>query len=336
MKKIAALLLALPLLLAGCAAGGAGGTLCCRAAGAEPSEVLITVDGRELTADRCLYWLAAACDALTRQAAGAGPDWDADRDGASWGDYARQYAADTAALYATIENWARRYGCTLTDGDEAALDEARSGDVRRAGGEKAYAAALAAQGLTPALARQLSADYRLYLALRALAETEGSPLCPAPGETERWAASAGLVTADAITLTGDGAEKRAAALRSRLTAGKDPAAAFAAEQAAAPAQERFQAAITVLPGDDALPEAAISAAAALKEGQWSPPVAADGGIMLLLRLPADSRAAAERRFDDQLQAAAKDAGVVIAERYRQLDVGAFYEKLTKIRAANPS
>ena len=70
MKRVFALLLAAALcagLLAGCGKAKEGTVksgLFYDASGISPDTVLLTVDGRDVTADRYFYWLTDACDSM--------------------------------------------------------------------------------------------------------------------------------------------------------------------------------------------------------------------------------------------------------------------------------
>ena len=63
---------------------------------------------------------------------GDGIQWGDTVDGQTLEEYARDQALESAALYATVENWAEDYACTLTDEDRTAMDRewaARSSSV---------------------------------------------------------------------------------------------------------------------------------------------------------------------------------------------------------------
>ena len=125
--RIIGLALSLSLVLTACGGEGDGGgraSFLGRAAGISEEETLLTVDGRAVPGWRYLYWLAAACDQLAEEyrAAGKELDWQAGTEQGTPAQWAlRQALADTA-LYATVENWAERYGCALTESDRQQLD----------------------------------------------------------------------------------------------------------------------------------------------------------------------------------------------------------------------
>ena len=64
MKRCIAFCLALgaAISLTACGGGDTEGGLLCEASGIRPDTVLLSVDGRDVSAQRYLYWLAYACD----------------------------------------------------------------------------------------------------------------------------------------------------------------------------------------------------------------------------------------------------------------------------------
>lgn len=336
--------------LAGCgkketASGGLYG----RASGIPEDTALAQVDGRTVTARQYFYWLAYDCDYIQADCARAGtvPDWDSTFSGGTLGSYAKGQALRTAALYATVENWAERYGCTLTEEDRAAWDAQRNAAVEKAGGEKAYLAGLEWMGLDDSAARQISEDYYLYSHLNELYGKKDSALCPAEGAVSQWAAKEGLVTAAEIRFSaGDGGDslksekkKQAEALLAKLKAAADPAAAFlaAAESGAGdPERAAESGGRTFAPDDGTVPAAVSSAAAALEENQLSGVVEADGAFYLLLRRPLDAQAASAAYFDHLLQAAADGAKITLSDAYGKIDAGEFYQKLAEERKKLPA
>ena len=138
-------------------------------------DALAVLDGREISARRCLYLLAECCD--LQSADGAAPDWDAPRaEGETLGEAVKRQALQTAALYTEIELLAERYGCALTDADLAAIGEQRTAAQEALGGAQGYEAALSRRGLTPADAEEFASCYCLYRQLSALYASPDSEL----------------------------------------------------------------------------------------------------------------------------------------------------------------
>ncbi len=335
MKRLTALLLALTLLLSACGGGPAGEDLLCRAAGIPSDARLLTVDGRRVPADRYLYWLAYTCDyiAASYQRLDAAVDWGEDLDGQTLGDYAKAQALGNAVLYATVENWAERYGCVLTEEDQAAIAADWEEKAASYGGEEAYLAALARMGLDRAGAEALSADFYLYRRLFSLSAGGDSPLHPEEADLERFAADRGYLTASwlAVPLGEDPAAARARAAEAfaALNESPDPAAAFDALAQTYGTGGRA----TFAAGSGVLPESCGAAVQALDAGQWSGIVEAEDGFYILLRRELDREAVSADYFDFQLQSAADGAAVELSETYQNLSAGAFYDALTRARTA---
>jgi len=331
-KRIAALALALCLGLSGCAVkkddeGKAAPSLLGRAAELGEELVLLTVDGREVPAWRYLYWLAFTCDQVREkyEDANLNLDWDTPVTGGTLADYAKDQALANTVLYATVENWAEKYGCVLSEKERAALAETwreRSSDH---GGEEAYLEELADLGLDRPRAEELMEVGMLYAKLYQLCLTEGSELADLLGTAECMTVDRILVSAGEDR---EAARERAAELFSRLNGAEDPNTAFPAlaaegDDAAGPR--------TLLPGDGTLPQSLEEAAEALEEGQFSGILESEEGFSILRRLASDGKALAGEAFDRLLQDAAEGALVQTAPAYDGLDAAAFDEALAELR-----
>ena len=342
------LALAAALTLSACGGGDGEEGLFYQASGIREEAVLLSVDGRDVTARRYLYWLACACDYIADYYdSGDGIQWADTVDGQSLEDYARDQALENAALYATVENWAEDYGCTLTDEDRDAMDREWAARAAQYGGEDAYLAELERMGLDRTEAEAISADSYLYRHLYDLYCTAGSALAPAERDLETFAREQGYLTVDHIwisTAAADPADAEAvAACRARaaeafakLNGSADPVndfAVLAETYSDEPNRDQYPAGYTFTVGDGTLPEACEEAAQALEEGQFSGVVEAEDGFYLLLRKPVDLDAVSPDYFDALLQAAADSAEISTARAYEDLDVSRFYEALTEARAA---
>jgi len=329
--------LALCLLLTGCVEREAVETpILERAAEVSEDAVLLTVDGREVPAWRYLYWLAYTCDQIQNQyqEAGLEPDWQAPISGGELRDYAKDQALADAALYATVENWAERYGCTLTQEDREALEGEWRKKAESQGGEEAYLASLADQGLDEARARELAQVGMAYAKLRALCAQEGSPLHPQGEALSAYAQKSGLLTVDRILVSAgedrEAARSRAAELFSRLNGADGDSAGFAALalEGDDPAGPRM-----VSIGDGSLDPALEEAALALEAGQCSGILESGEGFSILRRLEDDSDALLDGYFDDALRSGAEGAAVETTAEYDALEADVFYGRLQKLRNA---
>ena len=225
MKRCIAFCLALgaAISLTACGGGDTEGGLLCEASGIRPDTVLLSVDGRDVSAQRYLYWLAYACDYIADYYdSGEGIQWGDTVSGQSLEDYAKDQALQNAALYATVETWAEDYGCTLTDEDRTAMDREWAARAAQYGGEEAYLAVLARMGLDRAEAEAISGDYYLYEHLYDLYCTEGSELAPAEHDLETFAQEQGYLTVDHIWLSTAAADPADAEALHRELQGRVP------------------------------------------------------------------------------------------------------------------
>lgn len=328
-RRTAALALALCLMLSGCAwrREETRASLLGRAAELGEELVLLTVDGREVPAWRYLYWLAFTCDQIREKYrdSGLNLDWETPVPGGTLADYAKDQALADTALYATVENWAERYGCALSDTERAALAKTWEEQSAARGGEDVYLKELANLGLDRLREEELAEVGMLYAKLYDLCLTEGS-------ELDRLLDQADSLTVDRILIAAgedrEAAREKAAEVFSRLNGAEDPAAAFPAlaaegDDAAGPR--------TLLPGDGTLPQALEEAAKALEEGQYSGILESEEGFSILRRLESQGQALAGEAFDRLLQEAAEGALVQTTPAYDVLDAAAFDEALTALR-----
>lgn len=287
------------------------------ASGLEETAMLLTVDGREIPAWRYLYWLAYTCDQITERYAASelSLDWDTPVSGGTLADSAKDQALADTALYATVENWAERYGCAPLERPE---DPGTS--------------ALPELGLSEEQMTELAEVGQLYAALYELAHTTGSALAPTEEALAAYGQEIGAITLDRILVPAgedrESARQRAAALFSQLNSAADQAATFS-ELAAAGGDTAGPR--TLLPGDVSLDETLWEAAEALEEGQISGILESEEGFSILRRLPLDTAALLDDCFDHQLETAAQNAAVTVTPAYETLDPAAFSDALRQAR-----
>lgn len=333
-RRVSALALLLCLTLTACGGGedSRGRGLFESASGVAEEEILLTVDGREVPSWRYLYWLRRCCGHLLEQyrAAGLPLDWSTPVEGGTLADYARDQALADTALYATVENWAEKYGCALDEADRAAMEADWTERTAEYGGEEAYLQYLAAMGLDRARMEELTGVGRLYARLYALYLEEGSPLAPAPEALSAFAAEQGRITVERVLFAAgedrENARQRAAEAFARLNTAEDRQAEFAALAAAGdgPAGPR-----TFTLGDGTLDQELEAAAQDLEVGQCSGILETEEGFSILLRRETDLTGLEEDYFDHLLQEAAEGAEVRLTETYRSLDVAAFAARLAE-------
>lgn len=289
-------------------------TLLETASGLRETQILLNVDGREVPSWRYLYWLAYTCDGLAQRYAEAKLplDWSAPAEGGTLADYAKEQALKDTALYAVVENWSEAYGALPA--------------------ETGAAAPLPELGLSQEQLKELEDVGERYAALWELCRSGESALSPAQEDLSAFARDSGAMTLDRILVPLDGdraaAQAKASELFAQLNGAEDQAAAFArlAAAGADPAGPR-----TLLPRDEALDGALLSAAQALEENQCSGILESQEGFSILRRLPLDPEPLLEAWFDSTLERAAAQARITPAEAYSALDAAAFYDALQKAR-----
>lgn len=328
-KRVLALALVLCLGLSGCGLKREeeDGSLLGRAAELGEEMILLTVDGREVPAWRYLYWLAFTCDQIREKYKDSGLtlDWEAPVTGGTLADYAKDQALANTALYATVETFAERYGCVLSESERAALAENWAEQAEAHGGEEAYIRELADLGLDRLRAEELTEVGMLYAKLYDLCLTEGSELSALLGGTDSLTVDRILIKAGEDR---EAARERAAEVFSRLNGAEDPEAAFPALAAEGDDQAGPR---TLEPGAGVLPQALEDAAKALEEGQYSGILESEEGFSILRRLASEGAEQAGEAFDRMLQEAAESALVKTTPAYESLDAAAFDGALAKLR-----
>lgn len=296
-----------------------------------PDQTVATVDGREVPAGVYLYWLSEITDEIRRscQEQEQTLDWSSDTETGTLAQYAKEQALESAALYATVENWAGQYDCALTEADQTDVETVWQDTAAEHGGQEAYLASLAQKGLDQAGARRMAEDHVLYQKLCRLAQEENSPLWEDASALSEFYTQRGYVTVDLVEVAADAAEE-AASLFGRINESADPVAELGRIR-----QERGQSGYprTLLPGDGSLPDAYAQAAAALSPGQISGVVEGPDGFAILARLEDDCEAVRLDLLDRRLLDAAADAEITVSQSYQELDVQTFCDALDAARGS---
>lgn len=301
------------------------------ASGLHPDGELLLIDGQTVTAEEYLYWLAQDCDYLAGQVEGL--DWDAAvTEDMTFGAYAKADAMEAVKQHAVVRAWAEEAGIGLTDADKAEMEAQRQQYVTYYGSEESFLQRLAVMGVSEAAWDMIQTGQYLYRNLYEAFCTPGSGLYPDEASLADYAAAQGYMSVYAVTVTDDDdAEGVAADLLARWQAAEDKEGEYAAicEELG---QEAGSAVTLAAVEDDPLSDAI----AALEEGGMDAVIDPyeDGTCYVVMRTETDMSAVAQTYFDVLWEQRVQDAVVVVNTKlYDTIDTGAFYEKLTQLRAA---
>ena len=347
MKHFLALLLAclFALSLAGC--------------GTEAANPLVTVDGREVTADQYLYWLLTSIS--TAKSAGYLADdeaWEEEIEGQPTADYLKEQALEISKLYASVANHADEAGIVVTEDQRAEAEEQL--DQMGAMYEAYYGLTTQEWLDQQCISREgylgLNDAYYLVSGLEESLKESGE-LDPTDDDIRNMIDSEGIYSCKHILLAfpqhDDGSdptdEEKAATkaeadtLYSEITGAADPAAAFDAAmneksddgrdettgELYKPEGYTFLSTGAMVDGSGSLVTEFVTAGTELEVGQISQPVETDYGYHILLRQDADNEetrtAYTDYAMNQLLDQWTADAKVETTEAYDNLDPKAFYD-----------
>ena len=293
-----------------------------QASGLKGDETVMTVDGEPVEAWEYLYMVSYTAQSLsyygiTDLSTPLSETYTA-------ADYVSQQAESQAVQQAAIRKWAADMGITLTEEDQAAIEE------QKAGYGDNFQSILKLNGMTEAQFEQLMSASVLYNKLYSAYCTEGGDLRPSDKDLTALAEEHGLMTADvlyiATTELDDAGKADAKALMEdyarQLNAAEDKAAAFVALETA---ENVTVMASTTYDGCD---ETTLNTAlAALGENEVSGVIEDEGVYYVALRRAVDLNAVAEMAFGEDMSARISGAEVVHNDSvYNAIDVAAFYTK----------
>lgn len=112
---------------------------------------LLTVNGRAVTAEEYLYWLANMTDYYAMMLLYSGSNFDLDapitEDGVTWDVQLKEIAYQNAVLLAVAEEAAAKCGVALEDSDRESVIQQRSDRIESAGDKATYAGQLQERGI---------------------------------------------------------------------------------------------------------------------------------------------------------------------------------------------
>ena len=301
-----------------------------QASGLHPDGELLLIDGQTVTAEEYLYWLAQDCDYLSGQVEGL--DWDAAvTEDMTFGAYAKADALEAVKQHAVVRAWAEEAGIGLTDADKAEMEAQRQQYVTYYGSEEAFLQRLAVMGVSEAAWDMIQTGQYLYRNLYEAFCTPGSGLYPDEASLADYAATQGYMSVYAVTVTDDDdAEGVAADLLARWQAAEDKEGEYAAICEELGQEAGSAVTLAAVEGDPL-----SNAIAALEEGGMDAVIDPyeDGTCYVVMRTETDMSAVAQTYFDVLWEQRLQDAVVVVNTKlYDTIDTGAFYEKLTQLRA----
>ena len=301
-----------------------------QASGLHPDGELLLIDGQTVTAEEYLYWLAQDCDYLAGQVEGL--DWDAAvTEDMTFGAYAKADALEAVKQHAVVRAWANEAGIALTDADKAEMEAQRQQYVTYYGSEESFLQRLAVMGVSEAAWDVIQTGQYLYRDLYEAFCTPGSGLYPDEASLADYAAAQGYMSVYAVTVTDDDdAEGVAADLLARWQAAEDKEGEYAAICEELGQEVGSAVTLASVEGDPL-----SDAIAALEEGGMDAVIDPyeDGTCYVVMRTETDMSAVAQTYFDVLWEQRVQDAVVVVNTKlYDTIDTGAFYEKLTQLRA----
>lgn len=264
--------------------------------GVKPEEVVLVLDGNEISAELYCYWTAFNCSALEYQLnmyhdygmyqevfqEDGTLNWGTEfptGSGTTLSQYAKTMAEDTIFFYAAIENLANTYGIVLTAEDEDAIEAERQNMEDALGGPEGFENYLTEMGLSREGLTRVMAVTNLLDGLIELAGQEDSQLYLPEADYPQYLGYTDFIFF-ALDEDKKQAQKDAEELRQEIAKADNPASLFGslAVQYAAIGQGMTDYFYT--PGS--MPASFETAAAQLQPGQLSSVVEAENGYYILL------------------------------------------------------
>lgn len=348
-------------LLVGCTGTGGGATASDDAAyqmaGIARNATIATVNGKDIQAERLLFWLA---NAVQSEMSYGGPT--SDEEWATMSESSKSEAMDAAVFYRIIESKAEENGITLTQEQEEEVTSYITDSVEESGSEEAFRASLNEVCISPEGYKALIRVRYLYENLRDKLEEDGV-IAVTDSDLEQYVEEHGIYAAKHILLatrrsdeSGEDYEEfsdeekaetlqKANELRAQLAEAGDSEELFDQlmkeysedgrdEDGELYAPDGYT---YVSPGE-MVPEFE-EGATALEIGEISDPIQTDYGYHIILRIPVDLEQAKwdyspDSRLQEMLDQWVDEAEVTTTKAWDELDVKSFAEKLEAIREAN--
>lgn len=325
---------------------------------------LFTVDGQPVAAGEYLFWLINAID-ISKSYGGLSTDeaWTAQQeDGLTAAEAVKADALETAKLYQVIRNKAQEYGITLTEEEQAQIDEELSNLIEQSGGEEVFQERLDAMGIGMEDFAALNQIYYLNQSLEK-ALSEAGELAITDADLADFIEQNGIYAAKHILISTRHMdmenrtyeeytdEEKAQALelaqdlRKQLSDAGDNQELFdqLMNQYSEDGRDEATGELYYPEGYTYIYSGAMVApfeegALALEEGEISDPIQSDFGYHIILRIPVDmEQAKAECDESYKLSRMTRqwmdDAEIVTTTAYDELDPKAVYERLQEVNQA---
>ncbi len=322
----------------------AGKNLFKNASGIKPTEVVMIVNGQDISAEEYLYWLSYSCDYYNEYLRYMGiDDWNTElSEGFTAGDYIAQQAdmqtISMVTQYAVIDGWTQEVGIALTDEDLADIDAQRAVSVEQLGGENAYQQWLQSLGVSDAfISRSLGHTYLINHLSDAYC-TEGSAVYPGKerldaylDEHEYFGASILFVdTCEMSKEAKDSALKEMKGYVSELRAAKDLDATFteiAAEMALDPS------AVTFTSGE--MEVGFIAGLEKVDIGSVSDVITTEEGYYVAIRRQPELEGILQGMLNEEFADRCVNAEIAYNDKvYGSINTLTFYKKLLSAREAS--
>ncbi|NCE64929.1 hypothetical protein D1159_10110 [Pseudoflavonifractor sp. 524-17] len=322
--------------------------------GVKPEEVVLVLDGNEISAELYCYWTAFNCSALEYQLnmyhdygmyqelfqEDGSLNWGAEfpaGSGMTLSQYAKTMAEDTIFFYAAIENLAKTHGVVLSAEDEAVIETERQNMEEALGGPEGFENYLTEMGLSRESLTRVMAVTSLLDGLIELAGQQDSPLYLPEADYPKY-----LGYTDFLFFAVDAdkdqeqARKEAEEIHQQLGQAENPAARFGELAVQYTAEGRAMTDYFYTPGS--MPEPFEAAAAQLQPGQLSPVVETESGCYILLgkslpegleRQPEQRKTLLENYIVAQAGQYQEEMEVVRKGDLTSLDAGNFYQDYLK-------
>ena len=249
--------------------------------------------------------------------------------GMTYGSYAKADAVETVKLYALLRQWAKQYNVSLTEEDEARLQQQRQQYVTYYGGEEGYQQQLQLLGISEDTFDSINRMYLLYARLHDLYTADGSAMHPTQEAIDAFAQEKGYVTVKLLYWPASGGENSQAQAQdfaARLSTAEDKDALYAemAQQLGIEAGDTGRTFSAETLGDT------LSAAfSALEPGQVSDVIATDEGWYVAIGQTLDESSVLDEMFTENVTQARSELTVEYNQGlYDKLDAGDFYSRLT--------